>query len=198
VEVEALAHDYAWESYHSEMNRAGSARVPSRSFSTRFDLRSVPQGFAQVLPDGTRATVTLSGVDGLKGNVLYLREDLLRQYVGDRTIVWFAFGERGLRPYPSSPPQWLLKAQRQQANAWRVVQTDADLIHRETRSGAKKQASKLVAKKPATTKARKPAAKRVAKKFAKKQVMRKVARKLAATKTKKPAAKRRPPARRRA
>jgi hypothetical protein len=77
-EIEALAHDYAWESYHSEMNQAGSARVPSRCFSARFGLRSVPQGFDQILPDGSRATITLSGVDGLEGDVLYLRDDLLR------------------------------------------------------------------------------------------------------------------------
>src|SRR5436190_23830124 len=100
VEVEVLAHEYAWESYHSEMNRAGSARVPSRCFSSRFDLRSAPQSFDQFLADRTRATVTLRGVDGLDGDVLYVREDLLRQYVGERAVVWFAFGERELRPCP--------------------------------------------------------------------------------------------------
>ncbi|MBU2829755.1 hypothetical protein [Acidithiobacillus ferriphilus] len=127
VEVEVLAHQYAWESYHSEMNRAGSARVPSRCFSTWFNLRSAPQSFGLRLADGTRATITLRGVDGLDGDVLYVREDLLRQYVGERAIVWFAFGERELRPYPPSPPQWLVDAQRQQANAWREVLIEADL-----------------------------------------------------------------------
>jgi hypothetical protein len=127
VEVEVLAHSYAWESYHSEMNRAGSARVPSHSFSTRFDLRGAPQVFDQFLKDGTRATITLSGVDGLEGDVLYVREDLLRQYLGERAVVWFAFGARELRPYPPSPPQWLVEAQRQNKNAWHAVFTDADL-----------------------------------------------------------------------
>jgi len=127
IPVEILAHRYAWESYHSEMNRAGGARVPSPNFSTRFDLRSVPQGFDQCLPDGRRATITLSGVDGLEGDVLYVREDLLRQYVGDRDVLWFAFGERELRPYPPSPPQWLVDAQREEEDAWREVLTAADL-----------------------------------------------------------------------
>jgi hypothetical protein len=77
VDVEALAHHYAWESYHSDMNRAGSTRVPSQAFSTRFDLRSVAQSFDQFLTDGSRATITLSGVDGLEGAVVYVREDLL-------------------------------------------------------------------------------------------------------------------------
>ena len=166
--VEVLAHDYAWESYHSEMNRAGSARVPSRHFSTRFHLRSVPQGFDQCLPDGTRATITLSGVDGLEGDVLYVREDLLRQYVGDRAVVWFAFGERELRPYPPSPPQWLVDIQRQNLNAWSVVLTDADLTPQRTKKAAtKKKVRKGVAQKPAaTTKVKKPAAAKAPKKVA--------------------------------
>ncbi|HDH03674.1 MAG TPA: hypothetical protein ENH15_05460 [Actinobacteria bacterium] len=142
VVVEVLAHDYAWESYHSEMNRAGSARVPSRHFASRFDLLSLPQSFNQYLPDGTRASVTLSGIDGLEGNVLYLREDLLRQYVADRDILWFAFGERELRPYPPSPPQWLLDAQRQQTNAWHEVLTEVDLFQ-EVNPQGKKTAGKL-------------------------------------------------------
>jgi hypothetical protein len=123
VEVEMLAHAYAWESYHSEMNDAGSARVPSHRFSTQFDLRGAPQSFDQFLPDGSPATITLSGVDGLDGDILYIREDLLHQYVGNRVIVWFAFGERELRPYPLSPPEWLVDAQRQEANAWHHVLT---------------------------------------------------------------------------
>lgn len=126
VGVEVLAHDYAWESYHTEMNQAGSARVPSRRFSSQFGLRGVPQGFDQCLADGRRASITLSGVDGLQGDVLYLRKDLLEQYVGDRDIVVFAFGERELRPYPPSPPQWLLDAQRQQTNAWQGVLNESD------------------------------------------------------------------------
>lgn len=138
VSVEMLAHEYAWESYHSEMNRSGSVPVPSHPFSTRFDLRSAPQSFDQFLPDGTRATITLGGVDGLYADILYVREDLLRQYAGERAIVWFAFGERELRPYPPSPPEWLVEAQRQEANAWCEVLTDADL----------KQSARKVGRKP--------------------------------------------------
>ena len=141
VVVEILAHHYAWESYHSEMNQANSARVPSRRFSTRFDLRGVPQGFDQCLPDGTRATITLSGVDGLDGDMLYIREDLLMKYVGRRAIIWFAFGERELLPYPSSLPQWLEEAHRQEANAWREVLTEKDIKLCATPHG-KKQAGK--------------------------------------------------------
>ena len=157
VELEVLAHDYAWESYHSEMNRAGSARVPSQIFSAHFNLRGVAQSFDQVLPDGSPATITLSGVDGLVGDVVYIREDLLRQYVADRAIVWFAFGERELRPYPPSPPAWLMDAQRQQSNAWHKVLTDADLSHHEKPSRRKNAAERQPAK---TSTAKKRSAKK--------------------------------------
>lgn len=135
--VEALAHDYAWESYHSEMNRAGTARVPSKAFSERFDLRGVPQSFDQILPDGSRASITLSGVDGLEGDVLYLREDLVQQYLDGRAIVWCAFGERELRPFPSAPPQWLKESHRQQENAWSEIWTEMDLKHSSSPSAKK-------------------------------------------------------------
>lgn len=127
LRVEVLAHGYSWENHHSEMNRAGGVLVPSRLFSSHFNLRGAAQTFDQFLPDGTRATISLSGVDGLYGDVLYIREDLVRQYLGDRAIIWFAFGERELRPYPPTPPQWLVNAERGQGNAWSDVFGESDL-----------------------------------------------------------------------
>ncbi len=165
VDVEVLAHNYAWEGYHSEMNSVRGARVPSQPFSAWFDLRSAPQVFDQFLPDGSRATITLSGVDGLDADILYVREDLLQQYVGDRAIVWFAFGERELRPYPPSPPQWLVDVQRQQANAWCVVLIEADIKPTRAKKTPKKVASKAIPKKKVSARAskkvsKKPAAKK--------------------------------------
>ena len=141
AKVEVLAHGYEWENYHSEINRAGRALVPSRKFSTRFNLRSTPQRFDQYMPDGTLATITLRGVDGLKGSVLYVREDILQRYVGNRSIVWFAFGERTLRPYPSSPPQWMIDAQIEKTNTWNAVFTESDLKQKISMQ-AKKNAGK--------------------------------------------------------
>lgn len=169
LEVEVLAHDYAWESYHSEMNQAGSARVPSHPFSAHFELRGAPQTFDQFLADGTRATITLSGVDGLDADIVYVREDLLRHYIGDLAIVWFAFGGRELRPYPPSPPEWLVDAQQQEANWWCEVLTEADL-KQSAKPPGKKKAGK---RQPATTStAKKPSAKKVPKQAASKSAKR--------------------------
>jgi hypothetical protein len=59
IDVEVLAHAYAWEAYHSDINSPGSLRVPSRRFSAQFDLHSAPQGFDQYLPQGGREQPSL-------------------------------------------------------------------------------------------------------------------------------------------
>lgn len=168
VDIKVLAHNYAWESYHSEMNRAGSARVPSQPFSHRFDLRSAAQTFDQFLPDGSRATITISGVDGLEGDVLYIRDDILREYLDGRAIIWFAFGERELRPYPPSPPLWLKDAYRQQANLWCEVLTEEGLRQkakppRKKKAVKRRSAAPNTARKQSTKKVPKPAASKRAK-----------------------------------
>lgn len=163
VGVEVIAHNYAWESYHSDLNASGSARVPSRHFSSRFDLRGVAQSFDQHLTDGSRATITLGGVDGLEGDVVYVREDLLRRYVADRAIVFFAFGERELRPYPPSPPEWLVDVQRERANAWHSVFTEKDLRPPGARTGKRSRAAPKKTSSQPGTKAKSSAPKRNAK-----------------------------------
>jgi hypothetical protein len=128
------------------------------------DLRSAPQTFNQFLPGGSPATITLSGVDGFDADILYIREDLLRDYVG----------ERELRPYPPSPPEWLEDVQRTQANAWCEVLTEADLKRSAQPPGTKKQGKRQ----PPTT--------RTTKKLSDKKVRKQVASKRAKRARRKP------------
>ena len=129
IEVEILAHCYAWESYHSVLNEAGGALVPSLSFSAAFDLRGIPQSFNQTLPDGTIAAISLTGPTRFDGHLLYLREDLVYQYAAGRQLIWFIWGERQLRPdsflYPV--PTWLVQAQNDRADVWRHVRKGDEL-----------------------------------------------------------------------
>lgn len=155
IEIEVLAHSYSWENYHSEMNRAGGTRVPSLAFSREFDLRGAAQTFDQFLPDGSRATITLSGVDHLEADILYVREDLLRRYVGERAIVWFGFGERELEPYPSRPPRWLESVRQQRKDCWSEVLTEADF-----RKNSKSSREKDVEVQPSNRSKRKLAARK--------------------------------------
>jgi len=156
--VEVLAHQYVWERSQGETGRVGRALVPSRQLSQFFGLVGVPQRFDQYLLDGTPATITLSGVDGLEGDILYVREDLLRHYVGDRTVVWHAFGDRELRPFPTSPEQSFIEAARQQKTEWRQVLTEAglrDLFEHFVAQPTKKQVTKRGAKPRRSQKGRK-------------------------------------------
>jgi hypothetical protein len=89
---------------------------------------------------------------------------LQREYVGERTIVWFAFGERELRPYPSPPPDWLVAVQQRRSNAWHVVLTEVGRELRLTKAESKKAGKKLKTRKAATKRTAKSttAAKRTA------------------------------------
>ena len=127
VDVEILAHYYAWESYHSSLNRAGGAIVPSRLFSNTFDLRGVPQSFGQKAPDGTWAAMSFSAPDGFDGHLLYLREDLVYKYAAGRKLIWFIWGERRLELQSDSSPRWLIDICQSGQDVWRIVRRGEEL-----------------------------------------------------------------------
>jgi hypothetical protein len=127
AEIEIFAHQYAWESYHSALNRAGGALVPSKLFSSAFELRGGPQTFDQARPDRSTATITVGAPSGFDGELLYLREDLLQRYLAGRVLVWFLWGERQLYPFPHVAPEWLNDARRNGLDTWRLVRTADEL-----------------------------------------------------------------------
>jgi hypothetical protein len=128
IEVEILAHRYAWESYHSELNTAGGALVPSYLFSTKFDLRGVPESFNQAEPNGTLAALSLSAPPGFNGDLLYLREDLVHRYANGRRLIWFVWGERQLDPFPHQTIGWLVQAQENGLDVWRYIRKGEELV----------------------------------------------------------------------
>jgi hypothetical protein len=128
IEIEILAHRFAWGSHHSPTNQAGNALIPSSAFSAAFDLRGGPQSFDQMRLDGTRAAVSLRGPAGFIGEILYLREDLMLQYAAERTLLWFVWGERQLYPHQDHVPVWLVQARREGADVWREVRKGEALV----------------------------------------------------------------------
>jgi hypothetical protein len=127
INVEILAHTYGWESYHSSMNKAGGALVPSSRFSKTHNLRGMPQSFGQVAPDGTWASLSLGGPDGVDGRLLYLREDLLHSYAAGRQLVQFTWMERLLQLSVHDSPKWLNAIQHAGQNIWRRVSTGDEI-----------------------------------------------------------------------
>ena len=138
VQAECFAHWYDWESYHTTTNESGGALVPSRPFSERFDLRSVPQRFHQVLPDGSLAALSVRAPDGLEGKILYLREDLLTAYANGRALAWRMVGERQLIIDSFRGPPWLEDVYRTGTNEFRLAWRAEDLIVATGRRRARK------------------------------------------------------------
>jgi hypothetical protein len=130
IGVEIFSHGFAWESYHSVLNDVGSLSVPSASFSRRSDLRALPRSFSQAEQDGSVAAMSFRAPNGFDGHLLYLREDLVREYAADRgaAVVLAAWGERGmLWGGIANPPEWLRAHYATRANLWRRVATLEEL-----------------------------------------------------------------------
>ncbi|MBL8874077.1 MAG: hypothetical protein JNK90_30160 [Planctomycetaceae bacterium] len=127
--VEILSHRYAWEDYHSCVNRAGGSSVPSKSFSREFDLRSISSGFMQFDSFGRLAAISLSPPENFdrSGNILYLREDLLIQYARSRNseLVCAVWGERNLTKLGYRQPDWVHDIYQRHGHVWRRIVTHA-------------------------------------------------------------------------
>ncbi|MFI7252569.1 hypothetical protein [Micromonospora chalcea] len=121
LHVERLAHHFAWESYHSNENQA-NAYFPSRLFSEAFDLRAAAAGFDQTEPSGAPATRSYSAPPGFRGNLLYVRADLLHRYAANRAIITFGWGERRTQfVWPEKMPARQLSLYRAHQNIWRII-----------------------------------------------------------------------------
>lgn len=127
--VETLSHRYAWESYHCPLNDAGGTSVPSRSFSKEFGLHSAASSFNQFSPDGSLASISVGPPKGFNedGNILYLREDLLRAYAERRQcrFLWTIWGERNLTNFGfGNYPDWSKEIYRRYGHIWRDVRQE--------------------------------------------------------------------------
>jgi hypothetical protein len=132
---QVLAHFYAWEQHHSEANQAGTVPVPSRLLSDQFDLRAIGNCFRQVLPDGEPASIPLIAPKGFEGELLYVREDLVRAFVGDRSLIWSTVGERNVELVAYQPPAWALDVLREGANRFGEAIRFTDLLQSDEASG---------------------------------------------------------------
>ena len=132
IAVEIPVHSYSWESYHSSVNVGGGHTVPAITLAEAFDLRAMPNRLDWCDPEGKLASLTLSAPYGFNsGNLLYLRDDLIRSYCAkhDYELVWIVWGER-LPYFADSPirrPEWVYNAVSTHSNIWRRVATLNDI-----------------------------------------------------------------------
>lgn len=104
--IEVLSVPYHWRARHSAFNTADIGRLPAKFFSFQCGLRKVPDLPEFVDPEGRPAVRSFSfrGWKGIGGNLLYVREDLLKDYLRQRKGEWGWFVQHDRRILIANPP----------------------------------------------------------------------------------------------
>jgi hypothetical protein len=99
VPVEIPVQVYSWESYHSELNDASGAFLPSPKLCQYLGLGYCPSQWDLHDDLGVASLYRELGTEdiSLSGRLAYLRADLLKRYLDatDQELVWLMWGERG-------------------------------------------------------------------------------------------------------
>lgn len=99
VPVEIPVQEYRWESYHSELNAASGAVLPSPRLCQHLGLGYRPGQWDLHDDVGVASLYRELGAGGISlgGRLAYLRADLVQRYLDetDQALVWLMWGERG-------------------------------------------------------------------------------------------------------
>jgi hypothetical protein len=95
--------------------------VPSFEFAGRFGLRQLPGTLDLVGLDGVRASATFGTEEPWRGQLLFLRRDLVVDFAGIRRIMQVAWGEREVTVEWSSVPDWVSEVYQSYENLWRDI-----------------------------------------------------------------------------
>ena len=96
--VEIPVHNFAWESYHSELNQVRGTSFLAPALCERFGLLNRQGEWDLYEQSGRLATAyrEFKGAnDSFRSNLLYLRADLMASYLSSGLdLVWLVWGER--------------------------------------------------------------------------------------------------------
>jgi hypothetical protein len=95
--------------------------VPSFEIADRFRLRQLPGTLDLVDTAGVRASAAFRADGPWRGQLLFVRHDLVRDFAGDRKIVQICWGERETTVAWHAVPKWLRTAHRTYQHIWRHV-----------------------------------------------------------------------------
>ena len=99
IEVEIPVWSNNWESYHSVVNQGGGFKYPAPTICDHAGLNSI-HGQADLVDHngavGSVFRVLPKSWEHARGHLLYLRKDLLEQYLDhtNQNLVWLMWGER--------------------------------------------------------------------------------------------------------
>lgn len=112
VTVDIPVQKYAWEGYHSVVNQASGASLPSKRLCEALNLRYRANKWDLYDVSGVASLYREVGEYGsqISGSFSYLRGDLLNRYLtqSGKVLVWLMWGERGFH-YRSAEAQNLYK-----------------------------------------------------------------------------------------
>jgi len=95
--------------------------VPSFEFAARFGLRQLPGTLDLVGFDGVRASAAFRTEKPWRGQLLFLRRDLVVDFAGDHRIMQVAWGEREVTVEWSSVPPWVRAVHQNYEHIWRYT-----------------------------------------------------------------------------
>ena len=95
--------------------------LPSFEFAARFGLRQLPGTLDLVGLDGARASATFRVEEPWRGQLLFVRRDLIVDFAGDRRIMQVAWGEREVTVEWRSVPSWVRAVHQAYEHVWRNI-----------------------------------------------------------------------------
>ena len=104
-DVERVATEYAFEGHRTSTGLDRSYFVPSYGFAQALDLRQLPGTLDLVTLDNARASMTFKAPEPWRGDLLYIRKDLLKRYANERHVLLVAWGERMIAGEWHSQPE---------------------------------------------------------------------------------------------
>ena len=93
--------------------------VPSFEFAARFGLRQLPGTLDLVGFDGIRASATFRAQEPWRGQLLFVRRELVVGFAGERRIVQVGWGEREVTADWTSVPAWIREVYQAYQHVWR-------------------------------------------------------------------------------
>jgi hypothetical protein len=109
IPVEIPAYGFAWESYHSELNRVSNTVVPAPALCEQLGLSNRRGEWDLYDPAGRIASVYREFKDTantFRSNLAFLRADLMATYLSDDLeLVWLVWGERNFHLKTDMSPE---------------------------------------------------------------------------------------------
>lgn len=129
IGIEQVAVELSAGEVESQAVLKRSYDVPSFAFAAHFGLRQLPGTLDLVDVEGIRASATFRAAGPWRGQLLFLRRDLLVGFARERRIVQVGWGEREITVEWSNAPAWLREIHQSYQHLWRDTQVTPTSEH---------------------------------------------------------------------